>query len=103
MAENEEIEFPDQLCEKIAEITDKFSFAYMQEAFVATLVSIAAREGQDVEKWAGPEDELVGLKIEDGKDGDDDDDDDLKDLLLWKEIKKQIQILRDEMDEKTDL
>ncbi|GME28395.1 ATPase AAA+ type core [Neofusicoccum parvum] len=40
------IEFPDKLCPAIADITDGFSFAYLQEAFVATLLELA-RSGDD--------------------------------------------------------
>ncbi|KAL9095847.1 MAG: hypothetical protein Q9165_001844 [Trypethelium subeluteriae] len=51
LADNPEIEFPDKLCTAIAKITDKFSFAYMQEAFVAALLAIAAGEDEeDAEK-----------------------------------------------------
>src|SRR6201995_2072632 len=35
-----DVEFPEKLCPAIAKITDLFSFAYMQEAFVATLLAI---------------------------------------------------------------
>ncbi|KAI9708834.1 MAG: hypothetical protein M1820_003790 [Bogoriella megaspora] len=41
LSDNDEIDFPDELCTAIAKITDKFSFAYMQEAFVAALLAIA--------------------------------------------------------------
>lgn len=40
----EDVEFPHKLCKAIADITDGFSFAYIQEAFVAALLVIA---GQD--------------------------------------------------------
>ncbi|KAL8788163.1 MAG: hypothetical protein Q9213_001802 [Squamulea squamosa] len=39
-AKNSDIEFPEALCEKIANITEKFSFAYMKEAFVASLLGL---------------------------------------------------------------
>ncbi|TKX25171.1 ATPase-like protein 9 [Elsinoe australis] len=35
------IDFPERLCSPMANITDGFSFAYMQEAFVASLLTIA--------------------------------------------------------------
>ncbi|RYP53498.1 hypothetical protein DL768_001535 [Monosporascus sp. mg162] len=98
LADNKEIEFPDKLCKAIAEITDRFSFAYMQEAFVAALLAIARRS----ESTTSDEDE--GL-ISDMGDGwlsvhPLDDDSDLKKYILWVEIKKQIEILRDGMDDK---
>lgn len=71
---NKKIEFPKRLCSAIAGITDKFSFAYMKEAFVATLLVIVAGR----------------VAVEDGSDH-------LEDLVLWVEIQKQIKILRDEM------
>lgn len=59
----------------------------MQEAFVAALLSIATSE--DTASGGG---------------GDDDDDDkDLDDLLLWREIKKQVKILREEMGEEESI
>jgi len=42
---NEAISFPDSLLQKIADWTDKFSFAYMKEAMVSTLVLLATKHG----------------------------------------------------------
>ena len=42
------IPFPEEMCDAIADITADFSFAYMQEAFVAALLTIA-REGAEDE------------------------------------------------------
>lgn len=57
LKDNEDIEFPDALCKAIAGITDGFSFAYMQEAFVAALLALAAKELKlsvdDVEDTSG--------------------------------------------------
>ncbi|KAK5995044.1 putative ATPase YjoB [Cladobotryum mycophilum] len=102
LASNKNIEFPDKLCDAIAEITDGFSFAYMQEAFVAALLAIARNEkpagaqgdarvltrdlGDD--EWV----QVLGKAIEG--------DADLQKLVLWVEIKKQIAILREGMEEK---
>lgn len=41
LKDNKDIEFPDKLLSPIADLTDGFSFAYMQEAFVSTLLKIA--------------------------------------------------------------
>ena len=79
---NKDIDFPDALCEAIASITDGFSFAYIQEAMVASLLAIAARSGS----YHGGEDGSSG-------------DDDLEKLVLWREIKKQVKILRDEIED----
>lgn len=115
LGDNDEIKFPDKLCKAIAEITDKFSFAYMQEAFVAALLSIASKSDSPGHRAANPEDgedEWVGVTADadddfdddDNSDDDDDDDDDSDDLeqyILWVEIKKQVAILREGMDDKS--
>ncbi|KAF5573958.1 ATPase [Fusarium pseudocircinatum] len=94
---NKEIEFPDKLCRAIAEITDKFSFAYIQEAFVATLLAIARRsktkpavEGS-AEAWVLVGDEF-GAALASDKD-------ELDRLELWVEIKKQVKILREGIED----
>ncbi|KAF8969457.1 P-loop containing nucleoside triphosphate hydrolase protein [Flammula alnicola] len=43
---NKEIEFPDRLVNKVARLTDRFSFAYLKEAFVSTLVTFVGIEGE---------------------------------------------------------
>ncbi|KAF2755194.1 P-loop containing nucleoside triphosphate hydrolase protein [Pseudovirgaria hyperparasitica] len=78
LADNEDIDYPDKLCVAIAKITDDFSFAYIQEAFVAALLSIAAAQKNHASRKGN----------------------DLDDLVLWKEIQKQVKILREEMEEK---
>ncbi|KAI0389752.1 P-loop containing nucleoside triphosphate hydrolase protein [Xylariaceae sp. FL0594] len=108
LSDNKDIEFPDKLCDAIAKITDKFSFAYMQEAFVAALLAIARRsttgmscaesmreygDAQDGNNVVGDDDDCwvdVGQGVHDRGE----DDDDLDDLVLWVEIKKQIKLLR---------
>ena len=71
------ITFPERLCAAIAEITEDFSFAYLKEAFVATLLVIAGKRSE-IEEWDG-------------------NGDDLNDFELWREIKKQIKMLREDM------
>ncbi|KAI2466355.1 P-loop containing nucleoside triphosphate hydrolase protein [Annulohypoxylon bovei var. microspora] len=93
LATNKEIEFPDKLCSAVAGITDKFSFAYMQEAFVAALLAIA-RKGKGIGlSYEQP----LTEEMNDGWVGVLGGDDDLDNLVLWKEIKKQVAILRDSM------
>ncbi|KAH6654764.1 ATPase [Truncatella angustata] len=94
LADNKEVEFPDRLCPAIAEITDKFSFAYIQEAFVAALLAIARRSKSDKPNPRG-----LMENLEDDWIGIDTHDDDLENLILWVEIKKQVQVLRDGMRE----
>ncbi|KAI1060253.1 hypothetical protein LB506_011226 [Fusarium annulatum] len=97
---NKEIEFPDKLCRAIAEITDKFSFAYIQEAFVATLLAIARRSKTkptvevSAEAWVLVRDEFgADLASDNGE---------LDRLELWVEIKKQIEILREGIEEEQE-
>ena len=78
------IAFPKKLCLAIAGITDGFSYAYLQEAFVSALLVIAGHRAE----------EAVGGG---GDDDDDDNDDDLNKYELWREIKKQIEQLRRDM------
>lgn len=94
---NKDIEFPDKLCKAIAEITDKFSFAYIQEAFVATLLAIARRSETKVtsrgsaEAWVlVGDDDGFAMTSNDG---------DLDKLELWVEIKKQIKFLREGIED----
>lgn len=75
------IKFPRKLCPAIAAITAEFSFAYLQEAFVATLLAIAGRRSENSIRGGG-----------------DDEGGDLDDYELWREMKKQVKALRDDMD-----
>jgi len=114
LKDNKDLDFPDELCEKIAEITPKFSFAYMQEAFVASLLAIAARGGKSVEeadreaeRWSGPQDPMKSalgtlhanfarkLPFGDLSDPTPTSDAELDKLELWIEMKKQVKILRE--------
>ncbi|KAJ7094601.1 P-loop containing nucleoside triphosphate hydrolase protein [Mycena belliarum] len=44
---NDGIEYPDALVEEVADKTEQFSFAYLKEAFVSCLVTLAGWEGDD--------------------------------------------------------
>jgi transitional endoplasmic reticulum ATPase len=96
LASNKDIEFPDAMCVAVAEITDKFSFAYIQEAFVASLLAIAHRSKDSVGADA------VGREVDDGwidvfdkvairRD--------LDKVLLWVEMKKQVALLREGIED----
>ena len=92
------IEFPKKLCPAIASITDGFSFAYLQEAFLSTLLVIAGKRSEAVDGLGG------GNRDRHDDDGDDDDDDDgdaddeLNKYELWREMKKQVKALRSDME-----
>ena len=90
---NPGIEFPAILSPAIAKITDGFSFAYMQEAFVAALVVIAGKRANE-----DGSDERSVVDLDAGDDAGDHEDDDLDLYELWREIKKQIKLLREDMD-----
>ncbi|KAF9534719.1 P-loop containing nucleoside triphosphate hydrolase protein [Crepidotus variabilis] len=47
LASNEEIKFPDSLVDDFVHWTDRFSFAYLKEAFVSSLVLLAGMEDED--------------------------------------------------------
>jgi len=76
LKDNKEVGFPDRVCEAVSSITDGFSFAYMQEAFVASLLALAVSDKDEGHH-----------------------DTDLDRLPLWQQLKKQIKILRDELEQ----
>lgn len=75
------IKFPKKLSSAIAGITQDFSFAYLKEAFVATLLVIAGKRSEDGVRGGG-----------------DDEGGDWDDYELWREMKIQVSLLRDDMD-----
>ncbi|KAF2429739.1 P-loop containing nucleoside triphosphate hydrolase protein [Tothia fuscella] len=103
------VDFPESMCKGIANITDGFSFAYIQEAFVASLLAIAARETEDsepyVEKkslveekslWEENQERII-WKLHGFSLDEDDEKKEFEKLELWQEMKKQVKILREEM------
>ena len=74
---NGSVDFPREVSERAAEITEGFSFAYLKEAFVAALLVIAGKKF-----GGGP-----------GKE-----DDDLEGNSFWKELEHQIENLRQELE-----
>jgi len=82
-----DVEFPESLVEPIAGITHDFSFAYIQEAFVSSLLDIAHHRNDE------DEDEKFVAGAGGG-------DEDLDKYELWRVIKEQVKILRGEMDDK---
>jgi SpoVK/Ycf46/Vps4 family AAA+-type ATPase len=79
---DEKLEFPKKMCRAVASITDEFSFAYMQEAFVAALLTIASEQDESEAALEG--------KKPDGHE--------LDRLPLWRELKRQVKILREDLD-----
>jgi hypothetical protein len=88
------IDFPEKLCKAIAKLTDDFSFAFLQEAFVATLL-VLARSADDGEEGKGScmSGDRAPEKLDAG-----DDDDGLTSYKFYRVIKQQIKILREDLD-----
>ena len=105
LKDNKDVKFPDILCPAIAKITGGFSFAYIQEVFVATLLVIAASEKDNnmpiysLEEWQLIDGEDAASAMTSGGGSADDD---LDKYLLWREIKKQVATLRKEHLFRTD-
>ncbi|KAK4998711.1 hypothetical protein LTR66_002103 [Elasticomyces elasticus] len=87
LKKNPSVVFPEKLCPAIAGITEEFSFAYMQEAFVATLLVLARHETGEPPLSSSPSSSLS-----------DKPDDVLDKYELWTVMKEQVKILRDDMD-----
>ena len=77
---NKSIEFPEKLCPAMAHITSGFSFAFLQECFVATLL-VLARERDE-----------AATRAFDGEN------EDLEDYKLWVAFKEQADVLRKEVE-----
>jgi ATPase family associated with various cellular activities (AAA) len=107
LSDNKDLDFPHRLCTAIADITDGFSFAYMQEAFVAALLIIAGRSNPPAgdgssgcrggQKWQESSDNFLNNATF-NLDGSD-----LDQFILWREIKLQIKTLREGLEEKKNL
>lgn len=109
---NDDIEFPEKLCPAMATITDGFSFAFLQECFVATLLVLARQDDEDEdedsdnwsqstqsygEMWRGPgwaQPSRIPMPAQPY----DSDNDDLDDYRLWVAFKEQADILRKEVE-----
>ncbi|KAI4108958.1 MAG: hypothetical protein LQ339_002077 [Xanthoria mediterranea] len=85
LVHNKSIDFPPKLSAAIAEITEGFSFAYLKEAFITSLLVIVA-------------DQRVGTKGLNGMNGDADTDG-VESNILWRTLSKQVGILRAEQEE----
>lgn len=75
------IKFPDRLCPAMAHVTLGFSFAFLQECFIATLLQLA-RDDDEADLGTRPFDS---------------DNDDLDDYPIWVAFKEQADILRREL------
>lgn len=118
LKDNDDIQFPDKICPAVSKITSGFSFAYLQEAMIASLLAIARDQDSFAERMCLECMETHG-KPQNGSTCDretkrpynglfdwvwsvrqvDEDDSDLDNYMLWRVIKKQVRILREEMGE----
>lgn len=120
LADNKDIEFPDKICDAGAKITSGFSFAYMQEAMVATLLALAREDSFsehvclecmeaheksssggscEREPWKalrGMYEYTCLVRNMEEKDRD------LESYPLWVEMQKQVRILREGMGDETN-
>ncbi|KAI5358716.1 putative ATPase, AAA-type, core, P-loop containing nucleoside triphosphate hydrolase [Septoria linicola] len=80
VAHNKDIDFPEKLCPAMAKITDDFSFAFLQECFVGSMLFLARQHGK-------------ASRSENDKD--------LDKFELWRVFKKQAEILRKEIRSET--
>ena len=104
LKDNKDIDYPDSLLKPIAKLMDGFSFAYMQEAFISTLLKLAT----DMEKVRRIEDLRKEISRWDLTDLEEEPvvigvvNDDLEKYVLWREIKIQIANLKKELDRGTE-
>ena len=84
-----DVDFPEKICSAAATITDGFSFAYMQEAFVATLLAIALRRSEMIGEGLEKSENTDRARVDENKN--------LNDYELWRVMKETIKTLRDDM------
>lgn len=85
LAHNKTIEFPPSLCSAIAGITDGFSFAYLQEAFISTLLAVVDQQRSNaINQIAKDTQDINGAKTPES-------------ASLWKVMSKQVEMLRSEI------
>lgn len=82
LSKNSSLRLPLQISSAIASITEGFSFAYLQEAFVTALLSIVQTQRANLVKP-----DASGISTSD----------DLASNAVWQAINKQVQTLRKEM------
>lgn len=100
LKDNKDIEFPDEICDAAAKITDGFSFAYIQEAFVTALLDIARTSeagrasSEDAVEEMRQEWEVLDIEDTTPVKGAEKDGKDLDDYILWRKLKYEIEQLR---------
>lgn len=96
---NKDLEFPEEIVQAAAKITDAFSFAYIQEAFVSALLDIARDQDNhnDISRQLSQEWQMLDLAdepVDSAKD--------LDDYILWRKLKLNIDNLRKQLQDGAD-
>ena len=73
--------FPEILCEMIAKITEDFSFAYLKELFLSTLLGLARENLPDLNN---------------------EDEEQPETLILWQRLQAEVEALRKDMSTKAE-
>ena len=81
LSKNSALKLPVNISTAVAEITEGFSFAYLQETFVTALLSIVQTQKADTTILSGSHSTSIELESSN----------------IWQAIKKQVEILRKEM------
>ena len=85
---------------------DRFSFAYMKEAFVATLLMLARGTDDDVEEYEASEEKVSESDILGGseeRETEDDNGDEFDKYEIWRVFVEQVKILREDVDAGTQV
>ena len=98
LSKNPTISFPPSLSPAIASITEGFSFAYLKEAFITSLLVLVAAQRAEKAGTAIKEREPEPSG-ENGNSAVDLEDQELQGNQLWKIISKQVKTLKTEMEE----
>lgn len=92
LATNKAIDYPPELSKAIAELTQDFSFAYLKEAFITSLlIIVAVQRGTNQEFRETPAETNGDVTKENSASK-------LKKNLLYRVLSKQVQTLRHEME-----
>ena len=100
------IDFPEKLCPAMAAKMDRFSFAYMKEAFVATVLAMLttsddAEDDDRNERQAWERRDLNNSEEKAWEEDNDDDEDDFDKYQIWRAFVEQVKILRKDVDDAT--
>ena len=103
LAENSKIDYTDGITEAFADATEGFSFAYLKEVFITSLLAIVGARRLGKEEPEGLEDDEGETNGHANGHANNDFNKDatpvLEEALLWRVLRKQIKVLRVQMEE----